>query len=96
MEEPVGLLRGQAGLKELGIWCRKGSLWRRHLQVRCCIPCSLLLPLLTGWGWLAAGGRPVREHRGGLLGLGHGWGVDSLERLPRPGALRRGACGGSR
>ena len=33
MEEPVGLLRGQAGLKELGIWCRKGSLWRRHLQL---------------------------------------------------------------
>ena len=40
--EPVGLLRGQAGLKELGVWCRKGSLWRRHLQVRCCIPCPLL------------------------------------------------------
>ena len=44
MEEPVGLLRGQAGLKELGIWCRKGSLWRRHLQVRCCIPCSSYYP----------------------------------------------------
>jgi hypothetical protein len=31
--KPVGLLVGQAGLKETGTWCDEIAMWRRHLEL---------------------------------------------------------------